>query len=181
MSAGRGVRSGSDRRCLRGDRASPLASIRALALIALCWAPALAHAQGEQKKPATRAPQSAPPPAVIALAAGSMQSLALRSDGSIIVWGSNEHELQSVPPLPKGATYVEIAAGFAHCLARRSDGQVIAWGSNDFNQCEVPSLPKGLSYVEVAAAGNHSLARRSDGSVVAWGDSEHGLDKVPGV
>ena len=81
-------------------------------------------------------------------------TVARRSDGSVVAWGSNTYGQCNVPPLPSGLTYVEIAAGDGHTVARRSDGSVVAWGDNYYGQCNVPALPAGLTYVEVAAGGD---------------------------
>ncbi|MHC5212513.1 MAG: RCC1 domain-containing protein [Planctomycetota bacterium] len=120
-------------------------------------------------------------------------SLARRSDGSIVAWGSNSYGQCNVPVLPPGLTYTAIAAGPAHSLALRSDGSVVAWGNAAAGALDVPPLPAGLTYVEVSAGGwssqlklvswsstfcpqftvsfahGRSAALRSDGSIVAWG------------
>src|SRR5436853_3221033 len=105
--------------------------------------------------------------AFVDLEAGSFHTVARRSDGSVVVWGSNGFGLCNVPALPVGLTYVGIAAGAYHSAALRSDGSVVAWGNNATGECNVPVLPGGLVYVEVAAGANYTVARRSDGSVVA--------------
>src|SRR5262245_1881930 len=108
------------------------------------------------------------------IAAGYSQTLARRSNGSLVAWGDNRYGQCSVPALPPGLTYVEVAAGTFHSVARRSDGSVVAWGYNSFGQTSVPALPPGLTYVEVAAGSEHTVARRSDGSVVVWGSNLNG-------
>ena len=56
-------------------------------------------------------------------------TVARRSDGSVVAWGSNNYGQCNVPALPAGLTYVEVAAGgIGHTVARRSDGSVVAWG-----------------------------------------------------
>jgi hypothetical protein len=92
----------------------------------------------------------------VEIAAGLFHSLARRSDGSVVAWGSNSDGQTNVPALPPGRTYSELGAGAAHTVARRSDGTVVAWGRNVEGQCDVPA---GLTFVEVAAGGNHTVAR----------------------
>ncbi|MBM4393755.1 MAG: hypothetical protein FJ090_21725, partial [Deltaproteobacteria bacterium] len=108
-------------------------------------------------------------------------TVARRSDGSVVAWGSNVYGQCNVPALPGGLAYVEVAAGWRHTVARRSDGSVVAWGDNVYGQCNVPVLPVGLAYVEVAAGERHTVARRSDGSVVAWGNNYYGQCNVPAL
>ncbi len=101
---------------------------------------------------------------VVAIAAGSSYSLALRVDGTIVEWGSNV----SVTNFPANLLgIVGIAAGDNHALALRSNGTVFAWGLNNAGQTNVPA---NLSNVVAVAAGtSHSAALRSDGTVVVWG------------
>src|SRR6185295_8238983 len=82
---------------------------------------------------------------VVAIAAGSAYSLALKSDGTVLAWGSN-----STGQLGDGTT-----------TSRSTPVQVSGLGS-------------GSGVVSIAASsggllGSHSLALKSDGSVLAWG------------
>jgi hypothetical protein len=88
----------------------------------------------------------------IAIAAGYWHSLALRSDGTIVGWGSNDFG-QATPPA--GNNYIAIAAGEWHSLALRSDGTIVGWGNNDYGQATPPA---GNNYIAIAAGRYHSLA-----------------------
>ena len=105
----------------------------------------------------------------------------LRSDGSIVGWGSNSWGELDAPPLPSGVTYQKLAAGGHHTLAVRSDGMLLAWGDNSDGQSNVPTLPAGLSYVDCAAGYYHSLALCSDGSLIGFGRNEYGQSTPPTV
>ena len=59
---------------------------------------------------------------VVAVAAGGLDSLALRNDGTVVAWGA----LSYVPP--HATNVVAIAAGFAFDAALRADGTIVAWG-----------------------------------------------------
>ncbi|MCA1626625.1 MAG: hypothetical protein LC742_01490, partial [Acidobacteria bacterium] len=97
---------------------------------------------------------------VRAIAAGAHHSLALRNDGTVWAWGSNDIGQLGDNTRINRATPVQvmnlsgiaaIAAGASHSLALRqtqtnpSDGTAFAWGSNEFGQLGNPSIPTGVS------------------------------------
>jgi alpha-tubulin suppressor-like RCC1 family protein len=88
------------------------------------------------------------------IAAGGEHSLALRSDGTVVAWGS---DIDGQSAVPVGLIdVVAIVAGQSHSLALKSDGTIVAWGENEHGQIRVPA---GLNRVVAIAAGNdHSLA-----------------------
>jgi hypothetical protein len=89
------------------------------------------------------------------VAAGTTLRLALRSDGTVVVWGDQDNPRA----VPAGLTGVgAIAGGVQHCVALRADGTVIAWGFDSEGQV---SIPAGLGGVTRIAAGSyHNLALR---------------------
>jgi hypothetical protein len=110
---------------------------------------------------------------VIAIAAGGARSLALKKDGTIVMWGDWTN-------IPLGLTNViAIASGDRQNLALRSDGTVVDWVNDYLDHAIVKQVPAGLSNVVKVACGNfHNLALLSDGTVTAWGslrDSPKGL------
>jgi alpha-tubulin suppressor-like RCC1 family protein len=139
---------------------------------------------------------------VVSVSAGSSQSLALCSDGTVTAWGGNFYgELgnnsttnSSVPVLVTqsgvlaGKTVVSVSAGDYQSLALCSDGTVSAWGDNVYGQLgnnsttrsTVPALVTqsgvlaGKTVVSVAAGYEYSLALCSDGTVSAWGSNGYG-------
>jgi hypothetical protein len=110
---------------------------------------------------------------------GRNHSVARRSDGSVVAWGSNAYGVCNVPVLPPGLSSVDIAASFIITAARRPDGTLVVWGDNSTYQLGVPPQPAGLWYVEVALGAAHVLARRNDGRVLSWGQNHIGLNLVP--
>jgi alpha-tubulin suppressor-like RCC1 family protein len=72
-----------------------------------------------------------PPPGlsnVVAISAGGHYSLALKSDGTVVAWGSDSANQCKIP---EGlSNVIAIAAGGNHNLALKSDGTVVAWGTN---------------------------------------------------
>jgi hypothetical protein len=63
---------------------------------------------------------------VIAVAAGGMESLALKADGTVVGWGAGFLGLTNPPA---GLTNViAISIGVSNCLALKGDGSVVGWG-----------------------------------------------------
>jgi alpha-tubulin suppressor-like RCC1 family protein len=145
----------------------------------------------------------------IAIAAGQNFSLALKADGTVWAWGSNNiGQLgngfngpgtdQNIPVMVVGLNnIVAIAAGGSHGLALKSDGTVWAWGSNQAGQLgngtttfnNAPSKVMGgflypyiLPFTNIKAIGAGNLySRNTDGEnssalsaggiVYSWGSN----------
>lgn len=111
---------------------------------------------------------------VIAIANFGLNSLALKHDGTVVGWGSNQFGQVSVPVWLNGVVAI---ATSRHSMALRSDDTAEAWGENTYGQSNVP---EDLGRVAAIAAGwTHSLAVKQDGTVVAWGDNGDEQCTVP--
>jgi alpha-tubulin suppressor-like RCC1 family protein len=127
---------------------------------------------------------------IVAIAAGDNQSLALKSDGTILSWGSDtsgelgndiESLNQSTPvAVTEASNIIAIAAGGAYCLALKSDGTLLSWGSDGKGQLgddtasvnksiPVAVSPEANGIVAIAAGDSHALAIKSDGTMLSWG------------
>lgn len=112
---------------------------------------------------------------VVAVDSGAYHETALRGDGTVVAWGSNDYGQTNVPP--GLSNVVAISAGSYHTLALRTDGTVVAWGSTNYFQTNVP--PALVDVIAVAAGGYHSMALQKNGSIVTWGNNDLGQGSVP--
>ncbi len=171
------------RRSVLGRACDPFQSRRVLIFICLfgCLARNLVASEVVSWGRQTKVPPT--PTNVAAIAAGMGHSVALKSDGQVVVWGENNYGQTNIPA---GLTNViMIAAGDFHSLALQSNGTVVAWGADTTNSGTWPnygqsSVPSRLTDVVAISGGAvHSLALKSDGTVVAWGDNYFGQTNVP--
>jgi hypothetical protein len=96
---------------------------------------------------------------VVAIAAGSAHSLALKQDGTVVAWGANNVGQRDIPA--GLSNVVAIAAsgnqGMNYSLALTADGNVVSWGN-------ARVLPSGLTNVLAISAGSDfSLALAGSG------------------
>ena len=117
--------------------------------------------------------------APVSIAAGVAHSLALKADGSVVAWGSNNFGQTNVPASLGPA--IAIAANSSFSLSLKADGSVVAWGDGSYGQTNIPPAATH-DVVAIAAGGFHALALRTEGSVVGWGDDATGeIDIPPGA
>jgi alpha-tubulin suppressor-like RCC1 family protein len=133
---------------------------------------------------------------VVAIAAGDNHSLALKSNGTVVAWGSNSNgqigdnssgNNRLVPTAVSGVTTVAaVAGGQNHSLALKTDGTLVAWGNNGTGQLGdgtqtqrlTPTPVSALSGVTSIGAGTgYSVAVRGVGAagrLWAWGKNDVG-------
>ena len=134
---------------------------------------------------------------IVGISAGQTHAIAVKSDGTVWLWGSNVNAEvgngasggnQLVPVQNSFLTgIVQVSAGSHFSVARRADGTVLAWGFNVRGEmgdgttnpsgCQCRTTPTTTSIanvVEVKTAGHSILARKIDGSIWAWGWNQQG-------
>lgn len=131
---------------------------------------------------------------------GDDHALALRSDGTVVAWGSDQdgklgsgRSLYAATPIkvPGLASASAIGSGNAHALAVLQDGTAWTWGSNTRGQLgdgttadrSSPVKVSGIANVSMACGGyEHSIALLQDGTVWSWGANYVGqLGNGPGA
>ena len=146
---------------------------------------------------------------VTRIAAGrGPNSLALKSDGTVWVWGNNCCGQAGNGAIPVNPTdpennhliptqvlnldrVIAIAGGSHHHMALRDDGTVWSWGRGDLGQNGTGRLMHELLPVQVqgleqviaidANTAESSFALKADGTVWAWGSNSQGLLGVTGI
>lgn len=117
----------------------------------------------------------------------SQTSLALKTDGTLWVWGDNSYGVlgDSVPfhaNHPKqicSDRWLKIAVGARHVVALRSDSTLWTWGSNQYGQLGDGTTKQ--SYIPLQVGGNtkwrdmaagawFSAGITADGEFIVWGD-----------
>jgi hypothetical protein len=78
---------------------------------------------------------------IVAIAAGSYHSLAIKSDGTVWAWGDgstgqfgNGTPYSSVPVSANIADAIDVKGGNNHTLALKSNSILLAWGNNGYGQ-----------------------------------------------
>lgn len=130
---------------------------------------------------------------VTAMSAGSWHALALRSDGTVYSWGSNNvgqlgrglvFESTSVASLVSGLSNVTaVATGGLHSMAFLNDQTARTWGANTWGQLGnggspnqyLPVQPLGLPAMRDASGGaNHTAFVAANGTLWTAGSNNHG-------
>ena len=116
------------------------------------------------KRTATRQ-QSATPRSANAkfkqVSAGTVHSCAVKTNGDVVCWGSNE-DGQSKPPR---GMFKQVSAGSGHTCGLKSNGNIVCWGRNIIGEATPPSG----EFQQVSADLFQSCGLRTDGQVVCWG------------
>ena len=97
------------------------------------------------------------------VACGANHSGAIKLDGTLWMWGLNDHgqlgdnsvasKSSPVQTVSAGTNWKYLACGYRHTAAVKTDGSVWCWGLNDFGQLGDNSVTKKSSPVQTFAGG----------------------------
>lgn len=126
-------------------------------------------------------------------AAGYSHTVAVRTDGSLWIWGANDQGQlgNSTPasvniPTKMGTAndWKTVAAGWAHTVALKTDGSLWAWGYGSLGQIGNGSFTPNFNppqqigtlknWQTIVAGHGHTVALKTDGTLWAWGNNFSG-------
>jgi len=138
------------------------------------------------------------------ISVGYNYTMAIKSDGSLWAWGSNEYgqlgdgtTINKSSPVKIMDNVIKVSAGHAHTMAIKTDGSLWAWGDNEWGQLGTgafttydydqyderiissnnnKTIPFKImdNVSQVYAKVDRTMAIKSDGSLWAWGENDKG-------
>jgi alpha-tubulin suppressor-like RCC1 family protein len=128
------------------------------------------------------------------VSAGGYHAAALRTDGTLWLWGRNTsgqlgkndvtHRSSPVQELTSGTTWTTVSCGAYHTSAVKTDGSLWSWGDNTEGQLgdntvtrkssPVQTVSGGTNWKKVLGGQNFTAALKTDGTLWAWGHNNFG-------
>ena len=125
---------------------------------------------------------------------GSYHNAAIKTDGTLWVWGFNPHgglgdnttNTKSTPvtTFAGGTNWKQVSAGYSHCAAIKTDGTLWTWGRNTFSTLGTNDLTARCTPVTTFAGGSNWKqvecgwltigAIKTDGTLWTWGRNYFG-------
>ncbi len=119
---------------------------------------------------------------------GGNHCAAIKEDGSLLMWGSNEsgqigenYDKDVLEPVSVMDSVENVSLGEMHTAAVKKDGTLWMWGNNEYGQLgDGTKLNSGESVCvmenvcKVALGAYHSAALKYDGTLWLWGNNDFG-------
>jgi alpha-tubulin suppressor-like RCC1 family protein len=112
---------------------------------------------------------------VVSIYSTSSAFAALKSDGSVVTWGSNYEGGSGAPSsiTSSNSGVLSIYSTMSAFAALKSDGSVVSWGDITYGGINNNNMD-GSIVVKLYSTERAFAALKSDGSVVAWGNTNNG-------
>jgi alpha-tubulin suppressor-like RCC1 family protein len=122
----------------------------------------------------------------------SQHMAAIRTDGTLWLWGSNSvgqlgdntanNRSSPVQTVSGGANWAQVSLGESHSTAIKTDGTLWTWGLNTYGQLGDNSITTRVSPVQIAGTtwkqvsggASHLAAVKTDGTLWTWGAGTFG-------
>lgn len=122
------------------------------------------------------------------VSATGLHAAGLRTDGTIVTWGSNTFYQLRTPKINK--KFVRVVTGRYHTCALTDDGKVMCWGAGTtadafgvwphYGQSTIPSVLNDKTVIQIECGYYFSAALTDTGDVYTWG-SFRGLTQASEV
>jgi alpha-tubulin suppressor-like RCC1 family protein len=106
------------------------------------------------------------------IAAYDEQSVGLKEDGTVWLWGTFDDTIPAHDP-----AFVKIEAGPGQAFVLDAAGTVHHFGYDYEGSSQLPEPNSG--FIDISSGDGHVLALKHDGSIVAWGWNHHGQADPP--
>ena len=128
------------------------------------------------------------------LSAGGYSTAAIKTDGTLWVWGRNyygglginstNNQSSPVQTTTGGTNWMAVSCGYGQTAAIKTDGTLWMWGNNGGGQLgdnttadkssPVQTIAGGTNWKQVACGEFHTTAIKTDGTLWTWGTNNHG-------
>ncbi|MEG2813122.1 MAG: ABC transporter permease subunit [Oscillospiraceae bacterium] len=109
---------------------------------------------------------------VLDIASTDKTAIALKKDGTVMVWGADNIDAFGTKDIPKNiqGKVKQISAGRSHFTALLTTGEVVCWGRNNFNQCSISSaINKKNDTQQISSGYYQNYAIDQNGKAKTWG------------
>ena len=112
------------------------------------------------------------------IASGNSHTCAIRENGTMACWGSNNQDRASLTRSPQGVTadtrFLAVSAA-AYSCSIRADSTAACWGSASGSRAINPASAAGVDantkFLSVTSGFTHSCGIKADSTVVCWGSN----------
>ena len=104
---------------------------------------------------------------VVDIAASGFTCAAVKSDGTVKVWGNPGKGEDAVPT--HESKIKKLYGGRYHYTALMANGDVLSWGDNHFGQATVPAAVNSAAIDDIFSGYYQNYALTKDGKTLTWG------------